>query len=240
MSRDPLLFTLVLVAFATSVITAAPITQTHYRPFVESDVGLTPSGQLNHESLELMETPRCGNRPTRHDRNKRFVPHKTKWQHNRLTWQLLDPYDLLGTHEKFIVRTALHRAFDDWSAASRKHIIFVEQNDENKDQRLDVKIFFAKGEHNDSLPFDGTAGIVAHGFYPQNGNLHFDADEQWTLNMDQGINFYQVALHEIGHLLGLEHSTNKNAVMYPIDRPYDPFFKLSDDDINGIKHIYAP
>lgn len=40
--------------------------------------------------------------------------------------------------------------------------------------------------------FEG--GVVAHGFYPMDGNLHFDASEKWTLNLDDGINLYQASL----------------------------------------------
>ena len=35
-------------------------------------------------------------------------------------------------------------------------------------------------------------GVVAHGFYPTDGKLHFDASERWTLNMRYGVNLYQV------------------------------------------------
>lgn len=45
-------------------------------------------------------------------------------------------------------------------------------------------------------------GVLAHGFYPTDGGLHFDGSERWTLNEYDGINVYQTAVHEIGHLLG--------------------------------------
>ncbi|CDW56038.1 matrix metalloproteinase 14 [Trichuris trichiura] len=187
----------------------------------------------------MMMQPRCGN-PSFSSvrRRKRFVPHGAKWLKRRLTWRLDDPHNLLGKYEKAIVRTTLHRAFNDWSSASKRALQFSEH--ENADSKANINIFFARGDHNDSLPFDGRAGIVAHGFYPTNGNLHFDADEQWTLYMADGINLYQTAMHEIGHLLGLEHSNDYNAVMFPINRPYDPLFKLGDDDIRGIRYMYAP
>ena len=47
-----------------------------------------------------------------------------------------------------------------------------------------------------------------------------------------------VALHEIGHSLGLLHSNNKDAVMYAmLNKTGDP--KLHQDDINGIQAIYG-
>ncbi|KHJ77743.1 Matrixin [Oesophagostomum dentatum] len=69
-------------------------------------------------------------------------------------------------------------------------------------------------------------GIVAHAFYPRDGRLHFDADEDWSLNSPTGVNLYQTAVHEIGHILGLEHSVDPRAVMYAARRPYNPDFAL--------------
>ena len=51
------------------------------------------------------------------------------------------------------------------------------------------------------MPFDGPGGIVAHAFYPTIGILHFDADENWTLNQGTGINLFQTAVHEIGNFI---------------------------------------
>lgn len=44
-----------------------------------------------------------------------------------------------------------------------------------------------------------------------------------------------MAVHEIGHSLGLFHSTVPSSVMYFTDKSYDPHFKLSEDDISAIQ-----
>lgn len=48
---------------------------------------------------------------------------------------------------------------------------------------------------------------------------------------------YQVALHEIGHSLGLAHSTDTSAVMYPSVGPSDT--DLNASDIQGIQTLYG-
>ena len=44
--------------------------------------------------------------------------------------------------------------------------------------------------------------------------------------------------HEFGHMLGLNNSSKMNSVMFPYYR-YIQNFKLSDDDINGIRFLYG-
>lgn len=44
-----------------------------------------------------------------------------------------------------------------------------------------------------------------------------------------------VAVHELGHALGLAHSSYTNSVMYPVDQGVT---KLSEADLNGLRSIY--
>ena len=56
----------------------------------------------------------------------------------------------------------------------------------------------------------------------------------------KGYNLFLVAAHEFGHSLGLSHSTDPGALMYPVYSYTDPStFSLPRDDVNGIQHIYG-
>lgn len=51
-----------------------------------------------------------------------------------------------------------------------------------------------------------------------------------------GIHFFSVALHEIGHSLGLAHSYDSKAVMSPYYT--ESHYDLKQDDIDGIRQLY--
>ena len=48
-----------------------------------------------------------------------------------------------------------------------------------------------------------------------------------------------MAVHEIGHSLGLGHSDVQDAIMAAFYRGYKPDFSLHQDDINGIRSLYG-
>ena len=74
----------------------------------------------------------------------------------------------------------------------------------------DIRIQFGKENLDDRFGKEG--GVLASAAYPERGNLFFDSSEAWTPNL-----LLSVALHEIGHVLGLAHSTSSLSLMYPFN-----------------------
>ncbi|MBN3300149.1 MMP13 Collagenase, partial [Amia calva] len=107
----------------------------------------------------------------------------------------------------------------------------------------DIMISFGAREHGDFYPFDGPDGTLAHAFAPApgiGGDAHFDDDETFTSG-SRGYNLFLVAAHELGHALGLSHSKDPGALMYPIYSYSDPrSFALPQDDVRGIQSLYGP
>ena len=108
-------------------------------------------------------------------------------------------------------------------------------------QPRSADLLFATYSHGDPYPFDGPGGVLAHTFYPfplnnepLAGDMHFDDSESWGVGT--GIDLFSVALHEAGHALGLAHSTDPSAVMYPYYRQQTG---LTSDDIAAIQSLYG-
>lgn len=134
------------------------------------------------------------------------------------------------------VRAQLFLAMKQWAAAAA--ITFRGLAWPNQKQAIDI--FFAAGDHGDGFKFDGPGRILAHTFYPPPnaetiaGDLHFDADEPWKIGAD--VDVFSVALHELGHALGLGHSDNPSDVMYAF---YRRWTGLQAGDIEAIRTLYA-
>ncbi|XP_008054157.1 neutrophil collagenase [Carlito syrichta] len=193
--------------------------------------GLNVTGKPDAETLETMEKPRCGV-PDRGD--FMLTPGNPKWKHTNLTYRIINYTPQLSEAD---VDSAIERAFELWSHASPLRFTRISQGEP------DIKIAFVQRDHGDNSPFDGPNGILAHAFQPGQGiggDAHFDAEETWT-KTSANYNLFLVAAHEFGHSLGLSHSSDPGALMYPNYAFREPStYLLPQDDINGIQAIYGP
>jgi len=139
--------------------------------------------------------------------------------------------DIAGDGERQAVRNALAL----WAAVTP--LTFTERP---ISAGADIVILWGSGQHGDGNPFDGQNGVLAHAFTPEDGDAHFDDAEVWTLSTRtsgaQPIDLTTVAAHEIGHSLGLGHSGDASALMYPYYRASHRY--LGSDDVAGIKALY--
>ncbi|VTJ58239.1 Hypothetical predicted protein [Marmota monax] len=86
--------------------------------------------------------------------------------------------------------------------------------------------------------FDGSGQEFAHAWHL--GDIHFDDDEHFTPpTSDTGISLLKVAVHEIGHVLGLPHTYRMGSIMQPNYIPQKPAFELDWSDRKAIQRLYG-
>uniref|UniRef100_A0A8D2D1N2 Stromelysin-1 n=1 Tax=Sciurus vulgaris TaxID=55149 RepID=A0A8D2D1N2_SCIVU len=195
-------------------------------------LGLEMTGKLDSNTLEMIHKPRCGVPDVGHFST---FPDTPKWRKNHLTYRIVNYTPDLP---RDAVDSAIEKALKVWEEVTPLTFSRVHEGE------ADIMISFAVGAHGDFYPFDGPGYNLAHAYSPGPGiygDVHFDDDEQWTEDAS-GINLFLVAAHELGHSLGLYHSDNPEALMYPV---YDSFvdltrFRLSQDDVDGIQSLYGP
>lgn len=197
-------------------------------------------GAINNETLRQMRRPRCGLADIPHfARDTGMNP----WKKTHLTWnfQFADANTL---------KTAA-RAFHLWTLNSS--LTF-----ERKILNPDILISYQGGVHmlaNQKRAreicmdaFDGVGGTLAHAYYPTSvpnytSEIHVDTAESWHIRLEQNppdtIHLLHTLTHEIGHSLGLVHSSREDSIMFAFSPVKTYPVKLSIEDILRVQHWYG-
>ncbi|XP_042041392.1 metalloendoproteinase 3-MMP-like [Salvia splendens] len=215
----------------------------------QKNYNIKPSGIVDDETISKTTTPRCGvpdiansinymqPRDNNHESSSSnihtvshysFFPRSPKWPSSKtyLTYRFI-------SNVPTYARAPVARAFQKWYSVTQFSFEQVPTN-----QNSDLVIGFYRRDHRDGFPFDGPGGVLAHSFAPTNGRFHYDAEERWSVGSVPGsYDLETLALHEIGHLLGLEHSRVNEAIMFPTFSA-GQVKNLHPDDIQGIRALY--
>ncbi|KAG6420907.1 hypothetical protein SASPL_117451 [Salvia splendens] len=215
----------------------------------QENYGIEPTGRIDIITVSKMTAPRCGVPDIvngtnymhpggkKHKSGSRnvhtvshfsFFPGNPRWPSSKthLTYRFLLNFPIEAM-------APVARAFQKWESST--HFTFARVQTY---QISDLVIGFHRYDHGDGAPFDGPGGTIAHAFSPTNGRFHYDADEWWSIgSVEDAFDLETVALHEIGHLLGLGHSSVDASIMYPSISAGE-IKNLHDDDIQGISALY--
>ncbi|XP_030647963.1 matrix metallopeptidase 30 [Chanos chanos] len=192
--------------------------------------GLEVTGRLDTNTIEVMKKPRCG--VTDVARYGHFYG-KPRWKKNTVTYRITEYTSDLSRREVDATIAQAFKLYSDVIPLDFKQIY---------SGTADIMILFKARYHGDFYPFDGPSGVLAHANSPgpdQGGDTHFDEDEKWTLSA-RGVNLLLVAAHEFGHALGLDHSRDPSALMYPTYQYVNTNgYRLPRDDRLGVQALYG-
>lgn len=134
------------------------------------------------------------------------------------------------------LRSPVESAMRKWEVASKSKISFAATDLMNADFTIGWTPVIIPGEHN------LCGNFIAHAVFPCEAMakvVHFDNSELWAADMAvSSYNTQAVALHELGHTLGLMHSDDPDDVMYNRFGVNSTVKLLSNNDKVRLRDLY--
>lgn len=161
-----------------------------------------------------------------------------RWNKVDLTYSLGNCPPSLDCEE---AREAIRQAAEAWDEVTSLTLTEVAADG-------DIVVTWAASGYGDRHAFDGPGGKVAQTYYPYyggtvwyDGDIILDEAETWvtgtpTQGFPYQVHLQTTVMHEMGHSLGLEHSSDPASLMWPL---YTGVRGLAPSDVANIQALYG-
>jgi peptidoglycan hydrolase-like protein with peptidoglycan-binding domain len=161
------------------------------------------------------------------------------WNRRNLTYAF---GNLSAQVDNNVARNAVRRAFNTWAAAG----VGLTFSEVAQNQNPDIVIEWRQAADPDHSM---VGGVLAHADFPPGCSvivinpplpIHYDDQEHTWVDgaVANGFDIETLALHEIGHCLGMLHTNVNGSVMFPLVSPNFTLRILQPDDLMGIRNLY--
>ncbi|XP_067946381.1 50 kDa hatching enzyme-like [Watersipora subatra] len=195
------------------------------------------TGEVDDATMALLDKPRCGQKDftPAGPRHKRYILLRRRWERGReIDIQFKNhTRDMTIDDQESIISYVI----DQWNSAADARLVFHQDGDQIDFPEINIHHTLYDNRGRPFQPY----GVLAYAALPRNGDMYFDDTERWAeLHTAQPLTFSytSVALHEMGHSLGLAHSNDPAAVMYAFYGPNRHV--LTPDDIAGAVALFGP